>query len=57
LAIVHAFPYIPRRILYPTDEQSANSGNVAAAMAAAGGSYDNSTPVWWDKVASAPTCS
>jgi hypothetical protein len=56
LAVVHAFPYIPRRVLYPTSEQSANGANVAAAMAAAGGTYDNSTPVWWDQKANAPTC-
>lgn len=56
LAQVHAFPYIPRRVLYPTDEQSANGANVNAAISAAGATYDNSTPVWWDKVANAPTC-
>jgi hypothetical protein len=56
LAIVHAFPYIPRRVIYPTSEQSANGANVNAAITAAGGTYDNSTPVWWDKTTNAPTC-
>lgn len=56
LAKVHAFNYIPRRVLYPTDEQSANGANVSAAITAAGSTYDNSTPVWWDKTANAPTC-
>jgi len=56
LAVVHIFPYIPRRVLYPTDEQSANGANVNAAMSAAGATYDNSTPVWWDKTSTAPTC-
>jgi len=56
LAVVHAFSYIPRRVLYPTDEQSANGANVAIAMSRAGSSYDNSTPVWWDKTSAAPTC-
>jgi hypothetical protein len=49
------FPYVPRRYFYATNENSANSENVAAAVAHQG--PDNmQTSVWWDtKPSSAPT--
>jgi hypothetical protein len=49
------FPYIPRRIKYPTSESSANNANVQAAATRMGGDL-NSTHVWWDKPSTAPTC-
>ncbi|HEY4216260.1 MAG TPA: SusD/RagB family nutrient-binding outer membrane lipoprotein [Gemmatimonadaceae bacterium] len=48
--------YIPRRVEYPTLEQTANAANETAAVAAMGGKDDNLTPVWWDKTSAAPTC-
>lgn len=48
--------YVPRRLEYPTTEATANGDALKAAIAAQG--PDNlGTPLWWDKVAAAPTCS
>lgn len=55
IAKVHLYPYIPRRIEYPTSETSANSENVQAAADRMGGNANN-TPVWWDKTSASPTC-
>ena len=42
---------VPRRILYPSNEQSVNATNLAAAISRQGpDTY--STRMWWDKVAS-----
>lgn len=48
------FPYIPRRIKYPTTERSSNNAHVEEAVARMGADL-NSTRVWWDKTG-APTC-
>lgn len=48
--------YVPRRLEYPTTEATANGDALKAAILAQGA--DNlGTPLWWDKVAAAPTCS
>ncbi|MEO7086624.1 MAG: SusD/RagB family nutrient-binding outer membrane lipoprotein [Gemmatimonadaceae bacterium] len=51
-----AFNYIPRRIDYPTSETTSNSAAIAVAVARQGADANN-TPVWWDKMSAAPTCS
>ncbi len=55
IAINHLFPYIPRRIKYPTSELSANNDQVQIAATRMGGDA-NDTHVWWDKTSAAPTC-
>lgn len=55
IALNHLFPYIPRRIKYPTSELSANNTQVQIAATRMGGDA-NSTHVWWDKTTTAPTC-
>jgi hypothetical protein len=49
------FPYIPRRVLYPSTESKDNPTQVLAAATRIGGDLNN-TPVWWDKTSAAPTC-
>ena len=55
IAVNHLFPYIPRRIKYPTSELSANNEQVQIAATRMGGDA-NDTHVWWDKTSAAPTC-
>ena len=54
-ALYGVFPYVPRRVEYPTTEQETNGSSVAAAITDMGGDAPN-TMMWEDKPANAPTC-